>query len=273
MVKIDRTNVKNSGTWQYKYKNKKLEICIHETGNTGSGAGAVAHAKLQSNGNTRKANWHYQVDDKQAIQSYSENAQLWHGGDYTANTIAIAVEICVNSDGDYNKAVENAIELVVDIAKRNKIPVSRVYTHNHYSGKNCPTRLLSGRYKYNVAQFKYQVNKRLTGASSKPVKPSGVSKKSINTMASEVIRGNHGNGHGTRRKSLGVDITTYNKVKKEVNNRLSTKTNKPSKSINTMVNEVIRGIHGNGHNKRRKSLGVSRKVYEKVKKEVNNRYR
>lgn len=46
---------------------------------------------------------------------------------------------------------------------------------------------------------------------------------------------------------------------------------KNTKSINQMADEVIEGKHGNGHEERRKSLGVSQSVYNKVRKEVNKR--
>lgn len=49
----------------------------------------------------------------------------------------------------------------------------------------------------------------------------GSSAKSAATMANEVIRGDHGNGHAARRESLGVDAATYQRVRAEVNKRLS----------------------------------------------------
>lgn len=44
---------------------------------------------------------------------------------------------------------------------------------------------------------------------------------------------------------------------------------KPSKSIRKMAQEVIDGEHGNGHSNRRKSLGISRSKYKKVRRKVN----
>lgn len=46
--------------------------------------------------------------------------------------------------------------------------------------------------------------------------PSG---KSVSQMATEVIAGKHGNGHANRQRSLGVNATTYAKVRAEVNRR------------------------------------------------------
>lgn len=45
-------------------------------------------------------------------------------------------------------------------------------------------------------------------------------KKSIGQMANEVIAGKHGNGHTARRRSLGINNATYQKVRAEVNKRL-----------------------------------------------------
>lgn len=43
----------------------------------------------------------------------------------------------------------------------------------------------------------------------------------------------------------------------------------PKKSIEQMASEVIAGKHGNGHENRRKSLGISQAEYDKVKDRVN----
>lgn len=52
---------------------------------------------------------------------------------------------------------------------------------------------------------------------AKPVaKPAG---KTVSQMATEVIRGTHGNGHTRRQKSLGINAATYAKVRAEVNRR------------------------------------------------------
>jgi N-acetylmuramoyl-L-alanine amidase CwlA len=133
----------------YKFgkKNKKKFITIHETDNFKEKAHAQAHANLQSNGNAREASWHYQVDDKESIQSFLHDFQLWHGGDGkkgNGNLNSIAIEICVNADGDYKKAVNNAAKLVKEIMKQENIPIENVVQHNKWSGKNCPRFLRSG---------------------------------------------------------------------------------------------------------------------------------
>ena len=108
-----------------------------------------------------------------------------------------------------------------------------------------------------------EVNRRLNVSSKK------TPKKSLATLIQEVIDGKHGNGHATRRKSLGISATEYLAVRQGVNKRLSNQGNQ--KSISQMATEVIEGKHGNGHDNRRKSLGISTKEYAKVRKEVNRR--
>ena len=121
-------------------------ITIHETDNTAKGANDEAHAKLQYNGNSRQASWHFQVDDDSIYQSLPTNEVGWHAGDGNGpgNMKSIGIEICVNSDGDFKKAVENAAWLTNHLMSIFKIPLSKVVQHNRWSGKNCPRNLRSG---------------------------------------------------------------------------------------------------------------------------------
>lgn len=118
--------------------NTRRKICIHETDNTKDTSNADAHSRLQYNGNSRQASWHWQVDDKEAVQSFEHSYKCWAAGSSKGNNEAIHVEICVNSDGNYLKAVENAASLVAKIMKDEKLTINDVVQHNYYSGKNCP---------------------------------------------------------------------------------------------------------------------------------------
>jgi N-acetylmuramoyl-L-alanine amidase len=124
--------------------NKRKKICIHETDNTRKGANAVAHAKLQANGNSRQASWHWTVDDKEAVQSFDHSIRCWAAGTEKGNNEAIHIEICVNEDGDYRKAVQNAAFLTAKILKDEGLTINDVVQHNYYSGKNCPRIMRSG---------------------------------------------------------------------------------------------------------------------------------
>lgn len=154
MVNIKKQLVKDTPN-KLGRSNKRTYITIHETANTSKGANAQAHANLQSNGNSRSAAWHWQVDDKQAIQSFTHDFSLFAAGDGkgTGNRDSIHIEICVNSDGDYVQAVKNAAALTRKIMAEENIPLSKVVQHNHWSGKNCPTGLRQGREGLNWHKF------------------------------------------------------------------------------------------------------------------------
>src|SRR5690625_4302635 len=259
----------------YSGTNSKKYIVIHETANTQKGANACAHARLQASGNSRLASWHYTVDDKEIVQSFSDDAQCWGAGNRYYNENGIQIEICVNSDGNFKKAVDNAVKLTKHLMDKYNIPASNVIQHYHASGKNCPRYLRSGEKGVSWNDFKAGLTgkHKTSSKAKKTVSKPKTTNKSISQMAQEVIDGKHGNGHENRRRSLGIDKATYEKVRAEVNRRLTGKSTikKPTKSISRMATEIIQGKHGNGHEQRRKSLGIDRATYEKVRKEVNMR--
>lgn len=133
--------------------NGRKYITIHETANEASGANAQAHANLQSNGFS--ASWHWQVDDQEAIQSYPNTVRCWHAGDGASvgNLNSIGIEICVNRDGDYEKAVKNTATLVRQLMTEYSIPLENIVQHHRWSGKNCPKNLRSGAKGVNWQQF------------------------------------------------------------------------------------------------------------------------
>ncbi|GGP16460.1 peptidoglycan recognition protein family protein [Oceanobacillus neutriphilus] len=149
MVKVKRqivpANIAKNVT--YADKNPVNYITVHQTGNPGKGANAKAHAKLQSNGNSRAASWHYTVDDKEAYQSFEDTAQCWHcsDGQGPGNTQSIGVEICINSDGDYKKAVANGAKLVKQLLDKHNLSIDRVKQHHDWYPKNCPAQIRAGK--------------------------------------------------------------------------------------------------------------------------------
>lgn len=125
--------------------NRRVGITIHETANTSRGAGAAAHANLQSRGNSRDASWHWTVDDTEAVQSFSHVRECWHAGDgRNGGAQTVAIEIAVNSDGDFDKAVHNAALLVRHIRATDPAVGDELVQHNHWSGKDCPNYLRDG---------------------------------------------------------------------------------------------------------------------------------
>lgn len=255
-------------------ESKCTSITVHETANTNRGAGAQAHANLQSGGNARQASWHIQVDDREAIRSFPDTAKCWHAGRSAEDSIA--VEVCVNSDGDYDAALANAAQVVAKLRAKYGLGRGDVKQHHDWNGKNCPARL---RASGDWSAFVVATDPDGGSSTPKPGNADGAASsgggKSVATMAAEILAGLHGIGHGNRRRSLGISETLYAEVRAEVNRRASGSPSTPSassgRSVSQMASEVIDGRHGTGHANRRRSLGVTTSVYEQVRAEVNRR--
>ncbi len=176
MVKIKRQIVSKAVENRVTYggKNPVNYVTIHQTGNTSRGANAEMHAKLQSNGNSRAASWHYSVDDKEAYQSFEDTAQCWHSSDGRGpgNTQSIAIEICINSDGNYRKAVENGAELVRYLLDKHGLSVDKVRQHHDWYPKNCPAQIRAGKDGITWGVFKSMVqNGKGATSANNPSKP------------------------------------------------------------------------------------------------------
>lgn len=147
-MKIERLIVPDSVSNRVSFGkgNSRNYLTIHQTGNTSSGANAMAHHKLQARGGVGYG-WHWQVDDHEAIQTHDHNFKIWHAGDGRGkgNTQSISIEICVNSDGDYVQSVENGAKLAAMILKEENIDISNMVQHNYWSGKDCPHEIRSGK--------------------------------------------------------------------------------------------------------------------------------
>ncbi|WP_235860780.1 N-acetylmuramoyl-L-alanine amidase family protein [Peptoniphilus porci] len=108
---------------------KPIYIVVHDTGNVNAGADAMAHYRYFNGGN-RKASAHYFVDDKRIVETVETTNASWHCGDGygkygITNSNSIGVEICVNSDGNYEKALENARIVIRFLIAFYNIPVAR----------------------------------------------------------------------------------------------------------------------------------------------------
>ncbi len=117
-------------------------IVIHDTGNDGKGATARAHRTYVGT-NTRGASAHYFVDDHEICQFVGDSKAAWAVGDGRGrygitNQNSLSIEICINRDGDYDKAVANARELVKNLQERFGIDNAHVVRHYDASRKSCP---------------------------------------------------------------------------------------------------------------------------------------
>lgn len=132
-------------------------ITIHNTANTGKGAGARSHASYMTmnGGQNKSVSYHYVVDDSEIIRLIPDTEIAWHAGDGArgvGNLQSLAIEICENPESDLRKATDNAAELTARLMSDWKIPIANVVQHNRWSGKNCPRRIRKGE-PYSWAQF------------------------------------------------------------------------------------------------------------------------
>ena len=129
-------------------KNPDTYITIHETGNTSDGADAAAHGAYlaSSTGEASLTSWHYTVDDHAIVQHLPDNETAYHAGDGAngpGNTQSIGIEICVNSDGDFEQTKANAAALVRLLMAEHGIPLDNIKQHHDWNGKNCPATIRS----------------------------------------------------------------------------------------------------------------------------------
>ncbi|SKA90586.1 SH3 domain-containing protein [Caloramator quimbayensis] len=168
-----------------KIKLKKLKgIVIHWTANTGKGADALANRNY-FNSTDRAASAHFIVDDHQIIQCILEDEVAFHvgankyrsagekirEGSFGPNYFLLGIEMCVNSDGNFNKTYENTVELAAYLLKKHKLSINDLYRHYDITGKDCPKMLID---ENQWQKFKNDVNKILNNypkdeGSTKPV--------------------------------------------------------------------------------------------------------
>lgn len=94
-----------------------------------------------------------------------------------------------------------------------------------------------------------------------------INNKSIDELAREVINGLWGNGSDRKNKLISASYD-YDAVQNRVNEILDGGKATPSKSIDTLAKEVIRGDWGNGAD-RKKRLTAAGYNYDAVQKRVN----
>lgn len=129
----------------YVGQNKPAYVVIHETDNWSKGAGAKAHATAMKNGNLA-GTVHYYVDSTSIYQTLDHKDGAYAvgdgGGRYgITNRNSINIEICVNPESDYYKAVDKAEQLAASLLKQYGWGTDRLKRHYDASRKHCPRRI------------------------------------------------------------------------------------------------------------------------------------
>lgn len=119
-------------------------ITVHNTANDAS---ALNEINYMIN-NNYEISYHYAVDDIQAVQGLPLNRNGWHASDGLGpgNMSTIAIEICYSLSGGarFDKAEENATELIAMLLQERGWGIDRVKRHYDYAPnkKYCPHRTM-----------------------------------------------------------------------------------------------------------------------------------
>lgn len=161
MIHINKDYISTENTYQG--QNAPKYIVVHETDNFAAGANAERHASAQAAGHLSTSVHYYCGSDgvcqaaRHSDGTYSVGRE--YGGSHSVkdatNRNTVNIEICVNSDGDYAKARQNAIGLVRCLMKETGIPAERVIRHYDAKGKHCPRKMIDNAFLWE--DFKTQI--------------------------------------------------------------------------------------------------------------------
>ena len=122
-------------------------IVIHDTGNTGKGAGSLNHYKWLNNNNDLGRSAHLFVDDESALQVIEFNRMSYHAGVMYKDKVdvpgcknhnSIGIEFCINEGSNLDQTLINLADVIVQVQEKFQIPMQNVITHYMATGKSCP---------------------------------------------------------------------------------------------------------------------------------------
>lgn len=160
--------------------NKPKYIVIHETDNFSVGANASRHAYAQYNGHLGTS-VHFYCGDDGVYQVADYTSSCWSIGKTYSNTRpimdatnynVISIEICVNADGNYTIARDNAIALTKFLMGDLGITEDRVIRHYDAKGKYCPRKMMDNPSLW--VDFKNQIGSKIEPTPS-PIQPTPIS--------------------------------------------------------------------------------------------------
>jgi len=168
------------------YSMKAEYITVHNTANDASAQNEVSY----HNRNNNQVSYHIAIDDKEAIEVIPLNRNAWHCGDGkgNGNMKSIGIEICYSKSGGarYEKAEENAVHLVAKMLHERGWKIDRVRTHQSWSKKYCPHRILDKTNGWN--SFLKRVQTQLDILNGKINNPPPSSTLSSNNKEERVIK-------------------------------------------------------------------------------------
>lgn len=239
---------------------------------------------------SRQASSNYGVDSNGRIGCYvDEDDRSWCSSNRANDMRAITIEVANNGGADTgwhvsDTAMNSLIKLVADICKRNNISKliwsdskddrinhrngCNMTVHRDFKNKDCPGAYLMSKMSYIASE----VNKLLGVSYVSGVvnsSPAPRPTKSVDEVAKAVIRGDYGNG-SDRKNRLEAEGYNYSVIQAKVNELCNrgTPAPKPTKSLDDIAREVIRGSWGNGKD-RKSRLEAAGYNYRDVQNRVN----
>ncbi len=124
------------------YEREADRIVVHNTANDAPAVNEIAYMINRP----EEVSFHFAVDDKEAVQGLPLERNAWASGDGlgAGNMRGIHVEICCSKSGGerFQRAEENAAELIAGLLRERGWGLERVTKHQDYDGKYCPHRTL-----------------------------------------------------------------------------------------------------------------------------------
>lgn len=120
-------------------------LTIHSTANHSSTATAMQHSRALCQGAFSNRSWHFTVDQYMVVQNLPLNESGWHAGTNVGNMHSLGIEMCEaeNRGQNHFRTWDRTAKLCAVLMKRYGINLRHVVPHYHWTGKNCPTPLLT----------------------------------------------------------------------------------------------------------------------------------
>ena len=239
---------------------------------------------------SRQASSNYGVGSDGRIGCYVDEAdRSWCSSNRTNDMRAVTIEVANDGGADTgwhvsDTAMNSLIKLVSDICKRNNISKliwsdskderinhkngCNMTVHRDFKNKDCPGAYLMSKMSYIASEVNKLLGCSLVSGvvnSSPAPRPT----KSVDEIAQAVIRGDYGNG-SDRKNRLEAEGYNYSVIQAKVNELCNrgTPAPKPTKSLDDIAREVIRGSWGNGKD-RKNRIEAAGYNYRDVQNRVN----
>lgn len=120
-------------------------LTIHSTANHSPTSTAMQHSRALCRGAFSNRSWHFTVDQYMVVQNLPLDESGWHAGSTVGNLNSLGIEMCEAENRGHNhfRTWDRTAKLVAVLMKRYDMNLRHVVPHHHWTGKNCPTPLLT----------------------------------------------------------------------------------------------------------------------------------